>query len=86
MSLIGLLLMALDKSRAQHKGWRIPERLLFLWAFIGGALGIWLGMYLFRHKTLHASFVWGIPAIIALHALIAVAAWRWDLVMKLLGL
>ena len=30
-------------------------------AFIGGSVGILGGMYIFRHKTKHVKFKWGIP-------------------------
>ena len=56
--------MGIDKSRARRKAWRIPESTLFLIAFIGGSIGSIAGMYFFRHKTLHLSFVWGMPAIL----------------------
>jgi uncharacterized membrane protein YsdA (DUF1294 family) len=53
-----------DKKRAIHKTYRIPERTLFLIAWIGGSIGSLLGMYHFRHKTKHAQFVYGIPFIL----------------------
>ena len=78
LSLLGILFMGVDKSRAKRKTWRIPERFLFLWSLIGGAIGIWAGMYVFRHKTQHASFVWGVPGIIALHMAVGIVVWQWD--------
>ncbi|MDI3522355.1 MAG: hypothetical protein PWP43_537 [Bacillota bacterium] len=65
-NLVGGALMGWDKRQARRGAWRIPERTLFTLAFTGAALGILAGMYLFRHKTRHLSFVLGIPAIIAL--------------------
>ena len=56
MSLLALLLFALDKAKAKRKAWRIPERTLLLVAFLGGAPGAWIGMTLFRHKTRHTKF------------------------------
>lgn len=61
-----LVLFGLDKRRAQTGAWRIRERSLFLWAIAGGALGGWLGMQLFRHKTQHLKFKLGFPLIILL--------------------
>ena len=56
LTLAGLILMGIDKGRARRKAWRIPERTLFLIAFLGGGLGALLGMYIFRHKTRHMKF------------------------------
>ena len=69
----GFLLMLADKRRAQKNRWRIPEATLFSVALLGGSLGSWLGMYAFRHKTRHPSFVIGMPAILLLQ--IALALW-----------
>ena len=68
---LGLLLMLVDKKKAQKKLRRIPERTLFLTAALGGSIGTLAGMYWFRHKTKHLSFTLGIPAILALQCLIA---------------
>jgi len=77
MTIIGFLVMAVDKRRAVRGGWRIPERTLFIIAALGGALGVWMGMELMRHKTRHTKFVIGIPAILVLHIIIAAyAVWR----------
>lgn len=61
--LVLFILMGADKSCARRGLRRIPERRLFLLAFLGGAAGGWLGMYVFRHKTKHWRFVIGFPLI-----------------------
>jgi uncharacterized membrane protein YsdA (DUF1294 family) len=58
----------IDKWRATHQQWRIPEATLLLLAVLGGSLGAWLGMKVWHHKTLKPRFRYGIPAIIALQA------------------
>lgn len=88
MTAVGFLVMGLDKGIARKNGARsaqgkatrrrVPERTLFLIAALGGSLGVLAGMYLFRHKTKHKSFVFGVPLILA--AQIALA---WLLVTKL---
>jgi uncharacterized membrane protein YsdA (DUF1294 family) len=60
------LLMLADKRKAKKKQWRIPEKVLFGSAIIGGSIGAILGMYTFRHKTKHTSFTVGMPIILAL--------------------
>jgi len=64
INLLGFLLMGIDKQKARRGRWRVKEATLFGAAFIGGALGCLLGMYIFHHKTRHAAFVWGMPAIL----------------------
>lgn len=63
------LQMGIDKRRARRHAWRIPEAQLFLTALLGGSIGSILGMQLFRHKTRHWYFVWGMPAILVLQVL-----------------
>ena len=57
------MVMGIDKEKAKAKEWRIPEKTLFGIALAGGGLGVWLGMEMFRHKTKHWYFKYGIPAI-----------------------
>ena len=68
MNLIGFGLMGVDKQRARRRDWRIPEKVLFGAALLGGSVGAWAGMYLFRHKTRHWYFVVGMPLILAVQA------------------
>lgn len=70
---LGLLLMLTDKLLAKANRRRIRERTLFLAAIAGGSVGSILGMYLFRHKTLHLKFTLGMPLILALQ--ITAAIW-----------
>lgn len=63
MNVIGFLIMGLDKRKAVRHEWRIPEKMLFLCSLLGGCLGTWSGMYVFRHKTRHWYFVVGMPLI-----------------------
>ena len=55
-----------DKLCAQRGGWRVPEKTLLLLAFFGGGLGAMAGMALFRHKTRHLKFRYGIRLMLAL--------------------
>lgn len=64
INIIGLFAMFLDKQKAKRDKWRIPEKTLFLIALIGGSLGTTLGMNIFRHKTKHWYFKFGMPLIL----------------------
>ena len=77
MTLIGFALMGMDKRRAIQKAWRIPERTLFLIAYLGGGIGSLIGMYLFRHKTKHISFVLLIPVAAAISLLALLKLWNY---------
>ena len=66
MNILGFSAMGIDKRRAIYKKWRIPEKTLFLLAALGGSVGTWSGMYVFRHKTKHWYFVVGMPLILAI--------------------
>lgn len=70
VNIAGFTVMGIDKRRARRKAWRIPESTLFLIALIGGSIGSIAGMYFFRHKTLHRTFVFGMPAILILQVLL----------------
>lgn len=66
VNLGGFIAFFIDKKRAVRSKWRIPEVTLLTIALLGGAIGCYLGMKLFRHKTLKPLFYIGIPVIIAL--------------------
>mgnify|MGYP000229229662 CR=1 FL=1 len=66
VNVIGIAIMGIDKQKAKRGRYRISEKTLFITATIGGSIGVKAGMELFRHKTHHNKFVYGIPAIIIL--------------------
>lgn len=74
INLVGFIQMYVDKQRARKDKWRIPEKQLFLVALVGGSVGSILGMYTFRHKTKHKSFVFGMPSILFLQVTAVVLA------------
>ena len=39
-----------------------------LTAALGGSIGVWGGMRVFHHKTLHNLFRWGVPTILLVQA------------------
>ncbi len=65
INFIAYIVMWIDKYQSKKKGNRISENNLFLFAFILGAPGIYLGMkYPIYHKASKASFKYGIPILI----------------------
>lgn len=63
LNLVSFLLFGLDKWKAMHGRWRIPESTLLLSAALGGSTGAFLGMKMFHHKTRKAKFYLGVPAL-----------------------
>lgn len=73
INLVTFAVYGADKRRARRGAWRVPEKTLFLLPLLGGSIGALLGMRVFRHKTKHWYFVWGVPAILL--AQLALAVW-----------
>lgn len=71
VNIIAFALMGIDKAKAKKKKWRIPEKTLFFFAAVGGSIGSLAGMQVFRHKTQHNKFVYGMPAILAFQLMMA---------------
>ena len=65
INLIVFFLYGIDKWKAIHHKWRIPEAHLIL-AGVFGIFGAVLGMLLFRHKIRKPKFYIGLPAIFIL--------------------
>lgn len=72
INLAGFVSMFVDKRRAIKNKWRIPEKTLFLFAILGGSIGSIAGMHLFRHKTKHWYFLYGMPTILIVQIILAV--------------
>ena len=50
-SILTFFVYAADKSKAKKGKWRIPEKVLLLMSFFGGAYGGYTAMLTLRHKT-----------------------------------
>src|SRR3989338_6636196 len=55
-TLSAIFLMSFDKFAALQGWGRVPERGFMFIAFLGGSIGVLIGMQLFRHKTSKMSF------------------------------
>jgi uncharacterized membrane protein YsdA (DUF1294 family) len=62
INIIAFILMWIDKGKAQKTGkQRISEGIMFFMATFFGSIGVYLGMFAFRHKTRKWYFIVGIP-------------------------
>ena len=77
LSLITFILYFADKKKAEKKKWRIPEKVLLICSFLGGAFGGYPAMLLFRHKTKgehwYFTFINILGLLIHVAALVAIA-------------
>jgi uncharacterized membrane protein YsdA (DUF1294 family) len=65
INLVAFLIMLSDKKRSAKAGAeRISEAMLFFLAASFGAFGVYLGMFVLRHKTRKWYFTIGIPLLI----------------------
>ena len=67
INILGFFIMKIDKTKAKHGKYRISEKAIFIIALLFGSVGIYIGMYKFRHKTKHLSFTVGIPVLILIN-------------------
>ena len=74
INIVAFFLYGIDKWKARHDKWRITEACLIWIAVFGGSIGALLGMRLWHHKTQHAKFKYGLPAILILQIAALVAA------------
>lgn len=74
MNLGTFAVYGVDKWKARHQRYRVPEKTLFLLAILGGSVGALGGMYAFHHKTRHWYFHYGIPLILLLQILLPILA------------
>ena len=72
INIVGFALMGIDKRKAIKRTFRIPEATLFIVALIGGSIGSILGMQVFRHKTRHWYFAFGMTAILVVQIVLLV--------------
>ena len=66
VNVLTFIVYGVDKWKAQRVRWRVPEATLMGLAALGGSVGAWLAMQLFRHKTQKKKFRYGVPALFVL--------------------
>jgi uncharacterized membrane protein YsdA (DUF1294 family) len=70
MNPVTFLVFGLDKFFATRNAQRVPEKVLFSLAALGGLVGALLGMLVFRHKTSKRSFQWKLAGILLAEAVV----------------
>jgi len=64
INVVAFLIMMFDKIRSRKPNVRrISEGTLFFMATFLGSVGVFIGMFVFRHKTRNWHFLIGIPAL-----------------------
>ena len=71
INIVTFVTFGIDKNLSKHNQSRVSESTLVLMSALGGAAGGLAAMYLFRHKTRHAKFFLGLPAMLLIHIIIA---------------
>ena len=66
INVLTFIVYGVDKWKARRGRWRVPEASLLGLTALGGSVGAWLAMQLFRHKTQKKKFRYGVPAILVL--------------------
>ena len=70
INIVAFIVYGIDKLAAIKQKSRIPIITLLGLAFIGGSIGAWIAMYVFRHKTRKDYFVVGIPLIFVMQIVV----------------
>ena len=70
ISLIGFILMGIDKYKATKEKWRIREFTFMIISLIGGSIGIMIGMITYKHKINKKKFSIGVPLFYVLNIIV----------------
>ncbi|MBE6618577.1 MAG: DUF1294 domain-containing protein [Ruminococcaceae bacterium] len=76
LTVVTFIAYAIDKSRAKNNAWRTSESTLLLLAFVGGAVGAFLGMILCRHKIRKKKFSLTVPFLALLQIAFIIFVYR----------
>ncbi len=73
INLITFVLYGVDKHKAKHNHFRIPEMTLLLCGYFGGAYGAAAGMRVWHHKTRKWKFRIAVPVSVVLVTVVILA-------------
>ncbi|MCR5481758.1 MAG: DUF1294 domain-containing protein [Clostridia bacterium] len=74
INIITFIMMGYDKLMAKRESWRISEKALIISAFAMGALGSFIGSYVFHHKTQKTKFNILLPVALIFNVVIIILA------------
>ena len=72
--------MKLDKNYAIKKQYRISEKTFFVISLLLGSIGVYIGMYTFRHKTKHIKFTVMIPILFILNLITIYYIFKYNII------
>ncbi len=72
VSILSCIVTVHDKISAKKGKRRVPEKILFLLAAVGGSATMYITMLIIRHKTRHKRFMIGLPAIFILQCFLLI--------------
>lgn len=72
MSCIAFIQMGYDKMQAKRGKWRVSEKSLWLMAILGGAIGSFSAMFVFRHKIRKMGFMIGFTVLAIVYLFVLV--------------
>lgn len=75
INIITFIVYGIDKGAAKAHKRRVRISTLLLLAAIGGSLGAFLGMFIFRHKTKKWYFVLPVPLMLLCQSVLIVVIW-----------
>ena len=70
INVVTFTVYGIDKLKAKQGSWRISEATLLILAIFGGSIGALLGMKVWRHKTMHKKFKYGLPLILIIQIIL----------------
>lgn len=83
INILGFELMKLDKYYAVKGKYRISEKTFFLIATFLGSVGVYAGIYAFRHKTKRLNFTVMVPVLFILNIFTVYAIFKYNLLSYL---
>ncbi len=72
INILTFIIYYIDKIKAIKSKKRISENALLFLSLIGGSVGAFMSMNIFRHKTKKIKFIFLIPLMIVLHLLLLI--------------